>query len=70
MEIKRQARYKYSMHVFFKSFNLFIVFAALYLSSNSVSTGTKGGGLLIRKGTDLNKEGNEILARMCGYHYG
>ena len=43
-KIKRQARNRYSMHIFLKEVLLSIVFAALYLSSDSVSAWTGGGG--------------------------
>ena len=35
----------YGVHVFFEEFLFSIVFAAFYLSSNSVSAWTVGGGL-------------------------
>ena len=43
------------MHVFCEEFLLFIAFAAMYLSSNSVSAWTGGGGLLSNKRTGMDK---------------
>ena len=45
---------------FSKSFYFFIVLAALYLFSNSVSARTGGGGLLSESGQAWTKEGRGL----------
>jgi len=56
-KMKRQARNKYSMHVFIKYFYCFILFAALYLSFNSVSARTGEGVAKLKEGRRAKGEG-------------
>ena len=71
LEMKMQAKKMYSIRVVFKSFLFFNSFAALYLSSYSVSKLTGGGQLLSRKWIDMDRgEGVENWLGYTVIYYG